>query len=78
MSGFLRVLLILVLLVGYGGIAWHSIGEIHYLKGFFPARFTVQEAFWAAWVEVAKLVIIGCPLGLAVVSLTLWRGKSRE
>ncbi len=78
MSGFLRFFLLLALLVGYGAIAWHSVGEIHYLKGFFPARFSVQEAFWAAWVEVAKLVVIGCPVGLAVLALALWRGRKRE
>lgn len=76
MSGFLRFCIVLGLLVGFGALAWHSLGEIHYLKTFYPPRFTVQESFYAAWVEVAKLVVVGLPLGLAVMALVLWRGRS--
>jgi hypothetical protein len=75
MSGFLRLVIVLGLLVGFGAVAWHSLGEIHYLKTFYPARFSVQDAFYAAWVEVAKLIVVGLPLGISVMALVLWRSR---
>lgn len=74
---FWRIAAILILLGLYGAAAWHSLEEVHYLKSFFPSRFTVRDACFAAWVEVAKLAILGLPLGLAVLVLVLWPGRER-
>ena len=60
-------------------VCWHSVGEIHYLKSFFPKRFSVQEAYYAAGVELIKVVIIGLPIVLIIsISLYMWRHKDRE
>jgi hypothetical protein len=52
--------------VAYSAVCWHSIEEIHYLKSFFPAKFTVEEAFYASAIELIKVVIIGIPLLLII------------
>ena len=60
-----RRMLIVIMLTGaagYGAICLHSVQEIHYLKSFFPGRFTVEEAFYAAAVELIKITIVGIPL----------------
>lgn len=54
-------------------VSWHSVAEIHYLKTFYPARFTVEEACWAAGVEVLKVALIAFPL-LLVLGIALWLG----
>jgi hypothetical protein len=57
-------------------VCWHSVGEIHYLKTFYPARFTVEEAFWASGVELFKVALIAFPLLLlAGLALILGRGR---
>lgn len=50
--------------------AWHSVEEIHYLKTFYPDRFTVQEAFYASGVELIKVTLIAFPL-LVLIRLAL-------
>ncbi len=53
-------------------VCWHSLEEIHYLKSFYPGRFTVEEAFYASAVELIKVVIISFPFFLIIlVSLCL-------
>jgi hypothetical protein len=63
--------------VVYSAICWHSIKEIHYLKLFFPAKFTVEEAFYASAIELIKVVIIGIPFLLIIgIFLYLMRRKA--
>lgn len=63
--------------VAYSAICWHSIDEIHYLKSFFPAKFTVEEAFYASAIELIKIVIIGIPFLLIMgIFLYLLRRKT--
>ena len=73
----LRVLLIVVVLLAVGAITavcLHSLEELHYLKNFFPPSFTVQEACYAAVLELIKVVIIAIPLVLVIaVCLFLYR-----
>ncbi len=52
--------------VVYAAVCWHSVGEIHYLKSFFPGKFTVEEAFYASVIELIKVVIIGIPILLVM------------
>jgi hypothetical protein len=60
-------------------VCYHSLEEIHYLKSFYPSKFTVEEAFYAAAVELIKVVVIGIPLFVAIaVSLSLLRKRSRR
>lgn len=47
-------------------IVWHSIGEIHYLKSFFPSSFSVEAARDAAIVELVKVALIAMPLAFLV------------
>ncbi len=54
-------------------VCWHSLDEIHYLKSFFPVRFSVEEAFYASGIELIKVIIISLPLALIIyVSLRLF------
>jgi hypothetical protein len=48
-------------------VCWHSVGEIHYLKTFYPQRFSVAEAFYASGVELVKVLIIALPFILIIV-----------
>ena len=58
-------------------VCWHSVEEIHYLKGFYPRQFTVQEAYQAALVELIKVTLIALPIllgmGLALLLLRALR-----
>jgi ABC-type Fe3+ transport system permease subunit len=47
-------------------LCYHSIEEIHYLKSFFPAEFTVREAFYASAIEMIKVAIAGVPLAVII------------
>jgi Na+-driven multidrug efflux pump len=49
-------------------VCWHSLGEIHYLKSFFPRQFTVEEAFYASAVELIKVLIISLPFVLVTAT----------
>lgn len=76
-SGILAAIGISILVVA--AVCWHSVEEIHYLKGFFPRQFSVAEASYAAWVELAKVVIIGIPFFLVIgVGLYLLRHFDKE
>ena len=66
-SAFL-VAAILISLVIIAAVCWHSVEEIHYLKSFYPRRFSVQEAFYASSVELVKVVIISLPLSLIIAA----------
>lgn len=60
-----RALLIIAAIASVAVIAavsWHSVEEIHYLKTFYPAKLTVEEAEQAAWVELIKVHLISLPL----------------
>ena len=77
-----RAFLNLVVLIGviaFCAVCLHSVEEIHYLKSFFPNQFTVEEAFYAAAIELIKVIIIGLPiiliLGICLIKL---RGPKRE
>ena len=76
MSSFWKKLLlslaIVVSIVIIAAVCWHSLEEIHYLKSFYPKRFTVEEAFYASGVELIKVFVIGVPFFLVIwVSLYL-------
>jgi hypothetical protein len=62
--------------VAYSAVCWHSVEEIHYLKSFFPAKFTVEEAFYASAIELIKIVIIGIPF-LLIIGIFLYLGRRR-
>jgi hypothetical protein len=65
-----RILLILTIIVSLLvilAVSWHSINEIHYFKSFYPAKFTVEEAFYATWVELLKVHIISLPLIVIII-----------
>ena len=58
--------LILIGVIAYSAICYHSIEEIHYLKSFFPRQFTVEEAYYATVIELIKIIIIGIPFFLVI------------
>lgn len=61
-------------------VSLHSLQEIHYLKGFYPGNFTMEDAFYASWVELIKTHIISLPLVLIIFICfyLLWlAGKER-
>jgi len=63
----------------FTAVCWHSVEEIHYLKSFFPKQFSVQEAYYAAAVELIKVVIIGLPIVFIIwISFYMWRHRDRE
>ncbi len=72
------VLLLALIILGiilFSAACWHSVGEIHYLKSFFPFKFTVEEAFYASAVELIKIIIIGLPI-LLVLATSLYMLRS--
>lgn len=77
-----RLILIAILILALasaGAVSLHALEEVHYLKTFFPAAFTVQEAFYAAAIELIKVAIIAIPLMLVVaVSLFFLRQRDGE
>jgi len=52
-------------------VCWHSVGEIHYLKAFFPNRFSVEEAYYASAVELIKVIIIAFPI-ITIIGISLY------
>jgi hypothetical protein len=63
----------------FSAVCWHSIGEIHYLKSFFPKQFSVQEAYYATAIELIKVIIIGLPIALILsVGLYLWGHRNKD
>lgn len=76
---FLAAAVIVVALVALSAVCWHSVGEIHYLKSFFPHQFSVQEACYASIVELVKVLIIALPLCLLIaVGLYLLRRLPKD
>ncbi len=57
---------VVVSIVVVAAASWHSVEEIHYLKTFYPTRFSVQEVLYASGVELIKVLLIGLPLFLIV------------
>lgn len=81
--GYLKYLLLLFILVCVliiSAVSWHSVEEIHYLKSFYPAALSVENAFYAAWVEVIKIHIISLPLLtiILICAFLLWLYKKGE
>lgn len=71
--------MIILGMVIFAAVCWHSVEEIHYLKSFFPKRFNAQEAYYASAIELVKVVIIGMPIVLfVVVSLYMLRHLDKE
>ena len=66
---------IVLVVIAYIAVCLHSVDEIHYLKSFFPKQFTVEEAFYAAAIELIKVIIIGLPI---LVILGIGLAKLRE
>lgn len=63
-------------IVIFSAVCWHSVEEIHYLKSFFPKQFNVQEAYYAAAIELIKVTIIGMPIILIIsIGFYYWRHK---
>jgi hypothetical protein len=57
---------ILLAIFAVAAVCLHSLEEIHYLKSFFPASFSVREAFFAGALELIKVAIISLPLVLFI------------
>jgi len=75
----LLIALVILALAAVAAVCLHSLEEIHYLKSFFPHSFSVQEAFYAAALELIKVIIIALPLVLviAVCLFCLTRRRDR-
>jgi Na+-driven multidrug efflux pump len=70
----LIILAVIVSILVIFGVSWHSVEEIHYLKSFYPQTFTVEEAYYAGWVEFIKVHIINIPFVVVIfVGLYLLR-----
>jgi hypothetical protein len=69
---------IAVCLIAVTAVSFHSVGEIHYLKSFYPRNFSVSEAVSASAVELVKVSLFAFPLVLIIVVclflLWLFRG----
>jgi len=61
-------------------VSFHSVEEIHYLKSFYPGKFSVADASFAALVELIKVSLVAFPLCLIILVclflLWLFRGKA--
>jgi len=84
MKNILPILLLSAIagcLIAISAVCWHSVGEIHYLKTFFPKQFSVEDAFYASKIEFVKIAILSFPLLLIIgISLYILRcfGKDSE
>jgi hypothetical protein len=67
-SQAVTISLIVAGIASISAVCWHSVGEIHYLKSFFPRQFSVQEAYYAASVELIKVLIICIPFGFVIIA----------
>ncbi|HEY4485400.1 MAG TPA: hypothetical protein VI702_03630 [Nitrospiria bacterium] len=70
MSGIRATAILTVIalaVIAVAAASWHSVEEIHYLKTFYPASFSVEEAFYASLVELIKVFLIGLPMFLVIV-----------
>ena len=76
---FILNLAVVAGVVGFSSVCLHSVEEIHYLKSFFPRDFTVEEAFYAAAIELIKVIIIGLPILLVIgVCMSKLRQSERD
>lgn len=76
-----RLIVWIAMLAGvaaYSTICFHSVEEIHYLKTFFPKQFTVEEAFYAAAIELIKVAIIGIPFLLLIIVYAVMLRESKK
>jgi hypothetical protein len=82
MKRFFRIATLSVIgasLAAITAVSWHSVEEIHYLKTFYPPRFSVEEAYHATLVEWIKVALISFPLLLIVaVGVLLLRRYDKE
>jgi len=76
---FILNLAVVAGVVGFSSVCLHSVEEVHYLKSFFPRDFTVEEAFYAAAIELIKVIIIGLPILLVIgVCMSKLRQSKRD
>jgi preprotein translocase subunit SecG len=59
--------IVIVCLTVVTAVSLHSVKEIHYLKSFYPDRFSVSDAAAAAGVELIKVSLVAFPLFLIVL-----------
>lgn len=65
-------------LIAIASVSFHSVWEIHYLKSFYPHKFSISEAAAAALVELIKVFLVALPLLLIIfVCLFLIRELKR-
>lgn len=69
--------IVIICLLTLFGVARHSVDEIHYLKRFYPAHFSVEEAYYASKVELIKVVITAIPI-VVLIFTTLFILKRRK
>ena len=67
---FLVVIIVAGVLI-FSAVCWHSVGEIHYLKSFFPKGFNVEGAYYASVVELIKVIIIALPI-VMIICISLY------
>jgi len=76
------VFLVVIIVAGVGifsAVCWHSVGEIHYLKSFFPKGFNVEGAYYASVVELIKVIIIALPIIMVIgISMYVLRHFSKK
>lgn len=76
-----RIFLVIAAAASFVVIAaasWHSVEEIHYLKTFYPPKFTVEEASLAAEVELIKVLLISLPLVIVIAAALILLRAGRE
>lgn len=66
-KGISLLLLVFISVAVVFFVALHSIDEIHYLKSFYPGRFTVEEAFYASGVELIKVIVVSIPFFMLIL-----------
>ncbi|MFQ5441804.1 MAG: hypothetical protein ACE5EB_03660 [Thermodesulfobacteriota bacterium] len=69
---------IIVSIIVILSVSYHSLEEIHYLKTFYPSRFTVEEAFYASAVELIKVLVIAIPFFAVIASSLALLSKRRR
>jgi len=76
------IFLVAVIVAGvviFSAVCWHSVGEIHHLKSFFPKGFNVEGAYYASVVELIKVIIIALPIIMVIgISLYVLRHFNKE
>jgi len=70
-ADYILAAIIILSLGAIFAVSWHSVEEIHYLKGFYPSEFTVSEALQAALVELIKILLIALPL-IVTIAIALY------